>query len=196
MVPRPVGIQAQPEVESKVGAVVLQAGGRSAPSAYEMSTSTTPRVGLLGLVDGRFTGLDGRDSETARRARLAFPDGGVTGKTLRRRAREGKLAVYRPGKAYLVTLSGARVMIEKTRVIPARERPPRPTPIVPNSLGLTESDLANMRLDRVLENLRRSEKEAKRLRGEERARAAPAHRLEMQERRRAASTCQVSTKEG
>jgi len=76
-------------------------------------------------------------------------------------------------------------MIEKTRVIPARERPPRPTPIVPNSLGLTESDLANMRLDRVLENLRRSEKEAKRLRGEERARAAPAHRLEMQERRRA-----------
>jgi hypothetical protein len=38
-------------------------------------------------------------------ARLAFPDSGVTGKTLRRRAREGKLAVYRPGKAYLATLS-------------------------------------------------------------------------------------------
>jgi hypothetical protein len=118
-------------------------------------------------------------------ARLAFPDGGVTAETLRRRAREGKLAVYRPGKAYLASLSGVRVMIEKTRALC---RPflsaPRPTPAVPNSLGLTEMDLANMRADKALEELRRPAKEAKQLRDEERARAAPAHRLEMQERRR------------
>ena len=50
-------------------------------------------------------------------ARLAFPDGGVTAKTLKLRARQGKLAVYRPGKAYLASLSGVRVMIEKTRVL-------------------------------------------------------------------------------
>jgi hypothetical protein len=109
-------------------------------------------------------------------ARLAFPDGGVTAKTLRLRARQGKLAVYRPGKAYLASLSGVRVMIGKTRVVCAQERPAMPA--VPNSLGLTESDLANMRFERAVENLRRPAQEAKRLR------EAPAHRLEMQERRR------------
>jgi len=45
--------------------------------------------------------------------RPAFPDGGVTAKTLRRRAREGKPAAYRPGKAYLASLSGVREMIKK-----------------------------------------------------------------------------------
>lgn len=118
-------------------------------------------------------------------ARLAFPDGGVTAKTLKLRARQGKLAVYRPGKAYLASLSGVRVMIGKTRVLCAQERAP---PVVPNSLGLTESDLAHMRLDRALEELRGGSAadiaEKKRLRDEERARGAPAHRLEMQERRR------------
>jgi hypothetical protein len=118
-------------------------------------------------------------------ARLAFPDGDVTGETLRRRAREGKLAVYRPGKAFLASLSGVRIMIEKTRVHPAQERAQRSTPVVPNSLGLTEMDLGRMALDRALEELRGPAKEAKRLRDEERARAAPAHRLKMQERRRA-----------
>jgi hypothetical protein len=93
-------------------------------------------------------------------ARLAFPDGGVTGKTLRFRAREGKLAVYKPGKAHLASLSGVRLMIEKTRVLSAKERPPRSSSIVPNSLGLTEMDLANMALDRVLEGLCRPAKEA------------------------------------
>jgi hypothetical protein len=116
-------------------------------------------------------------------ARLAFPDGGVTGETLRRRARQGHLAVYRPGKAYLASLSGVRAMIESTRVV--LERPPRPTPAMPNSLGLTEMELSSMALDRVLEESSRRRKEAKRLRDEERARVAPARRLEMQERRRA-----------
>jgi hypothetical protein len=144
-------------------------------------------------------------------ARLAFPDGGVTAKTLKLRARQGKLAVYRPGKAYLASLSGVRVMIGKTRVLPANERG---TPSVPNSLGLTEMDLSRMALDRVLGPLKRPAKatnedpdrpargqrsdvweaykarKAARLKvpkqpnEEERAQAALAHRVEIQERRR------------
>jgi hypothetical protein len=97
-------------------------------------------------------------------ARLAFPDGGVTAKTLKLRARQGKLAVYRPGKAYLASLSGVRMMIEKTRVLPAEERERRPTAVVPNSLGLTEIDLANMALDHaLLRMMRRPAKEVKRV---------------------------------
>jgi hypothetical protein len=113
-------------------------------------------------------------------ARLAFPDGGVTDKTLRLRARQGKLAVYRPGKAYLASLSGVRVMIGKTRVLCGQERV---TPVVPNSLGLTEMDISSMALDQALRGIGQRREETKRLRDEERA--APAHRLEMQERRRA-----------
>ena len=119
-------------------------------------------------------------------ARLAFPDGGVTAETLRRRGREGKLPLYRPGKAYLASLSGVRVMIEKTRVHCAQELlAPRPIPAALNSLGLTEMELSSRALDQALEGSRRPAKEAKQLRDEERLRAAPAHRLEMQERRRA-----------
>lgn len=118
-------------------------------------------------------------------ARLAFPDGGVTARTLKLRARQGKLAVYRPSKAYLASLSGVRAMIEKTRVLSAEERPPRPTSVVPNSLGLTEMDLARMALGRTLEALLDRRKNAKRLRDEERARAVSVRRLEMKERRRA-----------
>jgi hypothetical protein len=117
-------------------------------------------------------------------ARLAFPNGGVTAETLRRRARDGALAVYRPGKAFLASLSGVRVMIEKTRVYSAPERMHRPTSAVPNSLGLTDMDLSCMALDRALDGIRDRRKNTKRLRDEERAREAPAHRLEMQERRR------------
>jgi hypothetical protein len=115
-------------------------------------------------------------------ARLAFPDGGVTGETLRRRARQGKLVIYRPGKAYLASLSGVRVMIENTRVV--LEPTPRPIPAVPNLLGPTEMDLSRLALDRVHKGLDRPAKEAKRLRDEEeRARTAPARRLEILERR-------------
>jgi hypothetical protein len=121
----------------------------------------------------------------------------VTAKTLRLRARQGKLAVYRPGKAYLASLSGVRVMIRKTRVLGRQERP-APPPAVPNSLGLPESDLAAMRLERTLEKLRGGSAaeiaEKKRLRGEERARAAPAHRLEIQERRRARARAKYQEK--
>ena len=63
------------------------------------------------------------------------------------------------------------------------KRPPNSA--VPNSLGLTEMDLSSMALDRALEGIRRPAKETKRLHNEKRARGAPAHRLEMKERRRA-----------
>jgi hypothetical protein len=56
-------------------------------------------------------------------ARLAFPDGGVTAKTLKLRARQGKLAVYRPGKAYLASLSGVRVMIGKPHGVVSDDQP-------------------------------------------------------------------------
>lgn len=50
-------------------------------------------------------------------ASIAFPAAaGVTADTLKRRARQGKLAVYRPGKAYLSTLADVWAMIEATRV--------------------------------------------------------------------------------
>jgi hypothetical protein len=117
-------------------------------------------------------------------ARIAFPaDAGITADTLKRRARQGKLVVYRPGKAYVASLAGVRAMIEATRVQQVVKRPPNST--VPNSLGLTEMDLSSMALDRALEGIRRPAKETKRLHNEKRARAAPAHRLEMKERRRA-----------
>jgi hypothetical protein len=58
-------------------------------------------------------------------ARIAFPAGaGVTADTLKRRARQGKLAVFRPGKAYLATLADVWAMLEATRVQP--KSPPGP----------------------------------------------------------------------
>jgi hypothetical protein len=92
----------------------------------------------------------------------------VTRDTLLRNVRGGRLNAYRPGKAYLTSLRDVRLMIDATRVIVA---PPtsRPTPAVPNSLGLTESDLANMRCDRALQDIRDQVDERKRLRAIERA---------------------------
>jgi hypothetical protein len=108
-------------------------------------------------------------------ARLAFPDGGVTRETLLRNVRSGRLNAYRPGKAYLTSLRDVRAMIEATRVVVSL-RSPRSMPAVPNALGLTESDLANMGCERALQELRdrvdRDQAEKKRLREEERARTA------------------------
>lgn len=112
-------------------------------------------------------------------ARISFPPGsGVTANTLKLRARQGKLPVYRPGKAFVSTLVNIRVMLEVTRV---RASMPRgPSPVVPNALGLTEVDLARMRCDRALQDLRdgvdseRAEK--KRLRQQKRAPAKSTRR--------------------
>lgn len=90
-------------------------------------------------------------------ARIAFPDGaGVTGKTLGRLARAGKLTVYRPGKAHLSTLANVREALDATRP----KQPSRPAlPAVPNALGLTEAQLARLALDRALEKSREQARE-------------------------------------
>src|ERR1700757_1818846 len=95
-------------------------------------------------------------------ARTAFPSGGVTAKTLLMRARQGKLTVYRPGRAYLTTLADVREMIKTCRVEPrgrgyGSELPgitvPASSPT--NQLGLSETDLAKSELDSELQKLSR-----------------------------------------
>jgi hypothetical protein len=58
-------------------------------------------------------------------ARIAFPNGSVTADTLKRRARQGKLAVYRPGKVYISTLVDIKAFLEASRVEP-KSKPPAP----------------------------------------------------------------------
>lgn len=87
-------------------------------------------------------------------ARLAFPAGsGVTADTLKRLARAGKLIVYRPGKQHLSTLVNVWEMVQATRV--GRKPSARPASTdVPNGLGLTEAELAQMRAEHALKKLR------------------------------------------
>lgn len=88
-------------------------------------------------------------------ARLAFPDSsGVTADTLKRLARAGKLVVYRPGKQHLSTLANVWEMVQATRV--GRKPPTRASSAtdVPNGLGLTEVELAQMRCEHALNELR------------------------------------------
>jgi hypothetical protein len=93
-------------------------------------------------------------------ARIAFPEGsGVTAKTLQRRARQGKLIVYRPGKAYLSTLANVRVMLDATRLV-TPTAPPE-TPAVPNALGLTAMELSNLALDQALNGALEKKKAAR-----------------------------------
>jgi hypothetical protein len=73
-------------------------------------------------------------------ARIAFPEGsGVTAHTLKRRARQGKLIVYRPGKAFVSTLVNVRAMIEATRV--------GTTPGALTQPSDATNELANLRVD-------------------------------------------------
>jgi hypothetical protein len=70
---------------------------------------------MTGSIDWTDTALRSLDEL----ARIAFPPGaGVTADTLKRRARQGKLTVYRPGKAYVASLAGVWAMIQATRVQP------------------------------------------------------------------------------
>src|SRR5258706_3685059 len=77
--------------------------------------------------------------------------------TLKRRVRQGKLTVYRPGKAYLTTHADVREMINQCRVVPKVqgcgyvhlvEMWPERSPTSP--LGLSSTELANIRLDSAL----------------------------------------------
>jgi hypothetical protein len=77
-------------------------------------------------------------------ARLAFPNGGVTAESLKRRARQGLLVVTRPGKAYLSTLVDVRKMVEACRVKPTQ---PLPAPGMP---GPDEIERSKSALDAAL----------------------------------------------
>jgi hypothetical protein len=111
-------------------------------------------------------------------ARMAFPErSGVTADTLKRRARQGKLIVYRPGKAFLSTLANVRAMIDATRTGSAPKL--KETPAVPNALGLTEMELSRLALDRVLQGL-----DAKKIKERKPAERPNEHAQIMKERRR------------
>lgn len=77
---------------------------------------------------------------------------GADAGTMRRLIRNGKLRAYRPGKKYLTTRADVRAAVIGCRVpSPAERERLKPTPAVPNSLGLTEMDLSRLALEKVLE---------------------------------------------
>lgn len=81
---------------------------------------------------------------------------GATADTLKRRARQGKLTVYRPGKAYLTTQADVMELIVACRVnqkVPGfgSDQPEQMQPANTLPFGLSETTLANAALDLVLE---------------------------------------------
>ena len=77
---------------------------------------------------------------------------GADADTLKRLIRRGKLRAYRPGKKYLTTRADVHAAVIGCRVLSPAERGERqPAPVVSNSLGLTETDLARFALDQALE---------------------------------------------
>lgn len=118
-------------------------------------------------------------------ARIAFPENsGVTGKTLQRLARQGKLIVYKPGGKYLSTLANLRRALDATR--PKPQLRPGPMPEVPNGLGLTAMEISRMRLDHALEQISQQEQEKKLAERAERARANLLRKAERDAERREA----------
>lgn len=83
---------------------------------------------------------------------------GADADTLKRMARAGKLTVYRPGKAFVTTHADVmKAVTEQCRVVPKvrdsgfappAETPAEHSPTPP--LGLSSTELANMRLDLAL----------------------------------------------
>jgi hypothetical protein len=72
---------------------------------------------------------------------------GATADTLKRRARQGKLQVYRPGKSLLTTRADLQAMIEACRVVP------RGAPAEPPLPDTARMELANAALDAALASL-------------------------------------------
>ena len=81
--------------------------------------------------------------------KIAFPEGAVKPTSLKLRARQGKLRVYRPGSRYLTTLRDIRVMLEAVQVMPSDPNiPPAPSPF-------KEREIAQASLGRALDDLRK-----------------------------------------
>lgn len=102
---------------------------------------------------------------------------GANENTLKRMFRAGKLTCYRPGKQFLTTRTDVRAAIVASRVpSPAGRQKPKPKPAVPNALGLTSSELANLALEQVLEEGFARHREKRHLEREQRAKARKAAR--------------------
>lgn len=84
---------------------------------------------------------------------------GADAATLKRLVRVGKLRAYRPGRRYLTTRADVRAAVKLTRVGSTTQR--TESPAVPNALGLSSTDLANLRLDQVLNEALEKKKAAR-----------------------------------
>lgn len=87
-------------------------------------------------------------------AALLIP--GADADTLKRRARAGKLTVYRPGKMLLTTPADVRKMVVACRVEPKARGCGfvQPATTEPRPSGLSSTDPASAVLDAALTNLR------------------------------------------
>lgn len=92
----------------------------------------------------------------------------MTADTLKRRARAGKLVVYRPGKQHLSTLADVWRMVQATRVGRKPAAWSTPAADVPNGLGLTEAELVTGRALNSLNKVRREVVERARSRAQPR----------------------------
>lgn len=117
-------------------------------------------------------------------ASIAFPkDSGVTGTTLQRLARQGKLVVYKPGGKYLSTLANLRRALDET--IPAPSKTERP-PGMANALAPNAAGSAIARLEHVRQKLREQEQEKRLAERAQRARDRLIRKSEQAAERRAA----------
>jgi len=73
-----------------------------------------PRIERVATIGYRY-GYAALSLETA--ARLAFPDGSVSARTLRAEAARGKLAIFRIGKKYYTTLAAIEKMVVEKWVL-------------------------------------------------------------------------------
>ena len=90
---------------------------------------------------------------------------GADADTLKRRARQGKLVTYRPGKAYLTTRADVEAMIQQCRVAPkardcgsGRRVAIAPAESPTNRLGLSSTVLAKSELAAARATLRAQKK--------------------------------------
>lgn len=116
---------------------------------------------------------------------------GATAETLKRKARAGKLQVYKVGRHYLTTRADLQKMIEASRVVPTN---PAPRPYI------SDPELSRLALDQAMaalhEKAEREKAERRRLKKEERERWAREDRLaRAREKHQEQKRAQSETKE-
>jgi hypothetical protein len=110
-------------------------------------------MGRAKKTDTSETGDD--DLITLQQAAALIP--GADPGTLKRRARQGLLTVYRPGRAYLTTRPDVKRMVQQRRVVPkvrdSGSAPPAPTPPAGSPTRptwLSEMEMSSAQLDAIL----------------------------------------------